>query len=87
MRTVGRSDTADYCSHRCAYRSADRRAEGSTGKSATGCSHTSAHGMRTRCTRDRIGIFPRFFLHSVGCSIAYSGSRIGGLADVTKPAS
>ena len=70
MRTVGRSDTADDRSHCCAYRSADRRAESGTGHSSTGCSYPSAHRMRTRLTRNRIGIFLRFFLHSVGCGIA-----------------
>ena len=66
MRTVGRGDTADHCSNCRAYRSADRRPEGGTSNSFTGCSHTGTYWMRTRLTRDRVGIFPRFFLHSVG---------------------
>jgi hypothetical protein len=81
MRTVGGSDTANDCSHCRAYRSADRRAESGTSDSSTGCSYPSAHGMRTRLTRDRIGIFPRFSLHSVGCSIAihwFANGRASG---------
>ena len=70
MRTVGGSDTADDCSHCRAYRSANRRAESGTSNSSTGCSYASAHWMRTGLARDRVGIFPRFFFHSVGCSIA-----------------
>jgi hypothetical protein len=70
MRTIGRSDAADDCPDCRAYWSADRCAEGGTRNSSAGCSHTTAHGMRTRFTRHRVGIFPRFFLHSFGCGIA-----------------
>lgn len=82
MRTIGRSDAADDCPDCCAYRSADRRTERGTSNGSTGCSNTSAYWMRAWFTRDRVGIFPRFFLHSVGRSIALIGSRIGGPADV-----
>jgi hypothetical protein len=81
MRTVGGSDTADDRSHCRAYRSADRRAESGTSYSSTSCSYTSAHRMCTRLTRDRVGIFPPFFLHSVGCGIAihwFANGRASG---------
>jgi len=66
-----RSDAADDCSNCRAYRSADGRAEGGTSYSSTGCSHTGANWMRARFARDRVGIFPRFFRHSVGCPLQY----------------
>jgi hypothetical protein len=72
MCTIRRSDAADHCSNCGAYWSADRRAEGGTSYSSTGCSHTGANWVRARFARDRVGIFPRFFPHPsvVPCSIA-----------------
>ncbi len=62
MCTIRRSDAADHCSNCGAYWSADRRAEGGTSYSSTGCSHTGANWVRARFARDRVGIFPRFSL-------------------------
>jgi hypothetical protein len=71
MRTIRRSDAADDCSNCRACRFADRRAEGGTSYSSTGCSQTSAHWVRARFARDRVGIFPRFFPHSVDYPLQY----------------
>jgi hypothetical protein len=71
MCTIRRSDAADDCSNCRACRSADRRAEGGASHSSTGCSHTSAHWVRARFARERVGIFPRFFPHSVDYPLQY----------------
>ena len=72
MCTIRRSDAADDCSNCRACRSADRRAEGGASHSSTGCSHTSAHWVRARFARERVGIFLGFSLipSIIPCSIA-----------------